>query len=597
MIPQDGIYEESVDSSLVEAIVASGFLESEIPLTPPTDWFKDPKLTKATPLTIDPDGRVYGHIAAWHVNHIGMPRSTRPPRSKSKYSYFHTGVIRTDSGKDMPVGQLTLAGGHANLSASAAQAAKHYDDTASAIADVHAGEDDYGIYVAGSLRPEATEAQIRALRASAPSGDWRPINGTLELVAVCQVNVPGFPIARALVASGKVMALVAAGANYMAVMRSEAVMSLATRAQLLGDLSASAPNLKKKARAAKKVLKKKNLDALSSTVNSLKERALIASAVTELAKFSDEERMKLADKGFALEDGSYPIRNEQDLRNAISAYGRSPREKRLTVRKHIMKRARALRKGYLIPDEWGTVASSEASTIVASMRSKIATFAEGDNKDISEADLEKLKDAKEKADQQTEEEIKIAEDIAAGKTTAKEVYDEEGRSKFISGVNQPRDDKGKYRKVLARLKQNLGVAGLQRALEKVEESENLEFAGNYTESAKASSELLDMIDRIDTKALNPRALENVRLTAAELGKTIANLPLPFGVDADKLKFSDLPSGLKDLIDQMITRVEAKIGKDDADIATADLKSYMSGADFYSQAEVQSQMAKLLRLLT
>ena len=392
------------------------------------------------------------------------------------------------------------------------------------------------------------------------------------------------------------MALVAAGANYMAVMRSEAVMSLAVRAQLLGDLSASTPNLKSKARAAKKALKKKNLETLSSTVDSFKERALVASAVAELAKFSDEERMKLADKGFALPDGSFPIRNEDDLRNAITAYGRAERTKRVTVRKHIMKRARALRKGYLIPDEWSAAASSEAATVVASMRSRIATFADAP-KEISDADLEKLKDAKTEADKQTEEEIKIAEDIAAGKTTAKEVYDDDGRSKYVSGVNQPRDAKGKYRKVLARLKQNLGVAGLQDALEKVEESENLEFAGNYVDSAKASGQLLDMIDRIDTKALNPRALENVRLTAAELGKTIANLPLPFGSEADKLKFSDLPTGLKDLIDSMITRVESKIGKEDADIATADLKSYMSGADFYSQAEVQSQMAKLLRLLT
>jgi hypothetical protein len=78
---------------------------------------------------------------------------------------------------------------------------------------------------------------------------------------------------------------------------------------------------------------------------------------------------------------------------------------------------------------------------------------------------------------------------------------------------------------------------------------------------------------------------------------MANLPLPFGKDASKLKFSDLPTGLKDLIEQMITRVEAKIGKEDADVATQELRSYMSGADVYSQGEVQSQMSKLLRLLT
>jgi len=595
VIPEDGIYEESVDSFLeAEALTASGFLESEIPVTPPAAWFANPKLTKATPLTIDPDGRIYGHIAAWHVNHIGMPNSTRPPRSKSKYQYFHTGVVRTDAGKDVPVGQLTLAGGHASLQADAQSAAKHYDDTASAIADVHAGEDDYGIYVAGCLRPDATEMQIRKLRASAPSGDWRPIGGSLELVAVCQVNVPGFPIARALVASGKVFALVAAGAYYMATLQSEAVTTLVSRAQTLSELSASAPNLKARVKKAKRAARSYAVTAAATKAQDLRNRALVASAVAELAKFSDEERIKLADKGFALPDGSYPIRNEQDLRNAVQAYGRSKPQDRVKVRKHIAKRARALGKAYLIPEDWKSAASSEAESLVASMRSRIAEFAE--IKEISEEELKKLADAKAEADKQTEEEIQIAQDIADGKTTAKQVYDEEGRTRYTPKT-QPRDAKGKYRKVLARLKQNLGVAGLQKALLKVQDAENLEFAGNYTDSAKASEDLLGMLERLDTQALNPRALENVRTTAAELGKVIANLPLPFGKDAEKLKFSDLPSGLKTLIDSMITRVEAKIGKEDADIATADLKSYMSGADYYSQGEVQSQMNKLLRLLT
>lgn len=595
MIPQDGIYEESIDSSVeIEALTASGFLESEIPVTPPADWFKNPGLTKATPLTIDPNGRIYGHIAAWHVNHIGMPRATRPPRSKSKYAYFHTGVVRTDAGTDVPVGQLTLAGGHASLQADAQSAAKHYDDTASAIADVHAGEDDYGIYVAGCLRPDATEMQIRKLRASAPSGDWRPVNGSLELVAVCQVNVPGFPIARALVASGKVFALVAAGAYYMATLQSEAVSTLVSRAQNLSELSANTPNLKDRVKKAKKAARSFAVASATAKAEDLRNRALVVSAVAEFAKFSDEDRIKLAEKGYALPDGSYPIRNENDLRNAIHAYGRSKPQDRVKVRKHITKRARALGKLSLVPAEWGTAGSTEVESIVASMRSRISEFV--DAKQISETDLKKLAESKTEADKQTEEEVKLAEDIAAGKTTAKDVYDENGNSKYTPAT-QPRDAKGKYRKVLARLKQNLGVAGLQDALLKVQDAENLEFAGNYADSAKASTELLNLLDRLDTKALDPKSLENVKNTAAELGKVISNLPLPFGQDAEKIKFSDLPSGLKDLMDAMITRVESKIGKKDADIATADLKSYMSGADYYSQAEVQSQMSKLLRLLT
>ncbi len=628
MTPIDGIYEET-GVSTVEPILASGFLDTEIPVVPPQEWFEAPQLTKPTPLTVDPNGRIYGHIAAWHVNHIGMPRSTRPPRSRSKYAYFHTGVVRTDAGKDIPVGQLTLAGGHANLHASAAQAAKHYDDTASAIADVRAGEDEYGIYVCGSLRPDATEMQIRALRASAPSGDWRPINGALELVAVCQVNVPGFPIARALVASGKVMALVAAGANFMAVLKSEHVDHFITKAEQLAMLSASAPDLRSRARAARKSARTFAVTAAASKVEELRERALVAAAITELAKFTEEERKELAEGGMALPDGSYPIRNESDLKNAIRAYGRSNYKDRAKVRAHIRKRAKALGKVMLVPEEWKSAGSMESSVALDRMRAaitaaaesaqeapvtieddnspeylsllasmstgKTAEFAEGDD-EISDEDLEELKDVKAEADKQTEEEIQQAEDVRTGKTTVEDKFDKDGRTRYTPKT-QPRDAKGKYRKVLARLRQDLGVAGLQKALVKAQDAQNLEFAGNYAESAAASSDLLGLIDRLDTGALNARALENVRLTAAELGKTIANLPLPFGKDAEKVRFSDLPAGLKDLIDSMITRVEAKIGKKDSDVATQSLRSYMSGADVYSQGEVQSEMSKLLRLLT
>ncbi len=67
-------------------------------------------------------------------------------------------------------------------------------------------EDAYGIVVAGAMRPNVTPEQVRELRASPLSGDWRPLQGRSELVALLAVNTPGFLIPR--VASG---ALVAAG--------------------------------------------------------------------------------------------------------------------------------------------------------------------------------------------------------------------------------------------------------------------------------------------------------------------------------------------------------------------------------------------------
>jgi len=218
----DGIYEETSDDYEFQLATIAA---SAAPMVPPKAWFKNPELTGPTPLNITDDGRVFGHIAAWQTSHIGMPgRNVKPPRSASQYAYFRNGVLRTDEG-DIQVGQLTLAGGHASLSASAEEAIKHYDDTDSAVADVVAGEDQFGIYVAGALRPDVTPRQIRAFRASSPSGDWRPINGRLELVAVCNVNVPGFPIARAITASGGVPgALVAAGAAFLAELKETSKM-------------------------------------------------------------------------------------------------------------------------------------------------------------------------------------------------------------------------------------------------------------------------------------------------------------------------------------------------------------------------------------
>ena len=228
---KDGIYSEVLDAEteLLDAVVAGGF-----PVAPPDEWFANPKLAGPTPLTVEASGQVYGHIATFDVAHIGMAGKVYAPKSRSDYAFFKTGELVTASGAKVSVGNLTLAGGHAPLSADAHGAVAHYDDTASAVADLNIGEDRFGIWVAGALRQEATTEQVRALRASAPSGDWRPINGNLELVAICQVNVPGFPVTRARVASGAVMALVAAGARPLAEQRLAALANEALSARLNG---------------------------------------------------------------------------------------------------------------------------------------------------------------------------------------------------------------------------------------------------------------------------------------------------------------------------------------------------------------------------
>jgi hypothetical protein len=175
-------------------------------------------------------------------------------------------------------------------------------------------------------------------------------------------------------------------------------------------------------------------------------------------------------------------------------------------------------------------------------------------------------------------------------------YDRENTI-YTSGQDQPRDAKGKFRVVLARIKENLGTSGLQRAVERVEELENLDSAGNYAAAAGSAVKLQALLTRLDTGALNAQSLENVRESARLLGEVMSNLPLPFGEDVEKVKFSDLPPVLRDLVEDMIDRVEKKIGAEDAEEPTKKLKGYMSGSDVFSQKEVSSEMSTLLRLLT
>lgn len=802
----DGVYVDGVDPSEASSLVACGMVAGAIPNEPPADWFENPKLKQATPLTVDEEGRVFGHIAAWHVDHIGMSFGTKPPRSRSGYAYFHTGVVRTAEGKDVPVGQLTLAGGHASLEMSAKEAVRHYDDTASAFADVHAGEDAYGIWVAGALRPGTTPEQIRAIRASAPSGDWRPIKGHLELVAVCQVNVPGFPIARARVASGQVMALVAAGASMLAHMKEDPIAELNARIENLERqplemaandarrrvLAAKAEELAAKVKKTKKQIVEDDISWMTRTFED-------GDTESEATIISTELRKRLAKQGKALPDGSFPIRHESDLKNAIQSYGRSKPGDRSMVKKHIVKRAKELGLERLIPETWpeapkkaaasidevpaegiefaagdgpcwegyemvgwkekdgkkvpncvpvdSSVSEDDVDPFVASLRERAAiveamvsaggldrnrgnaerlrrywtrgagaakirwgtpgdwkrcvrylskymgTRAKGycqlrhkeatgvytgsrfnpgknnsvvefafsealydetpygvtevteddmmtpvewivsetdpdfdmewepeediillcmdmdvvdddgsDFEDTDEYDYDEIDSVFATKEQEVKE---IAEDLSPEEIEALKMerlnrargLKVKQKGRYISGKTQPRDAAGKFRKVLARLKLDLGTAGLDKALNKVEEIENLDFSGDYGKAAKASEDLISIIDRLDKGGLNPEALENVRASSAELGKVIANLPFAFGQDAEKIRFSDIPPNLRSLIEDMIDRVEAKIGKEDADIATRDLKSFMSGNDMYNQSEISAQMAKLLRLLT
>jgi len=405
----DGVYAGTLDWEGMIRQPASALVAAGFPAKPPSAWFANPNFDRLMPLSITSDGHAFGHIASWRQDHIGMSGSIKAPKSKSGYAFFATGVLETQEGKLVNVGQITLTGGHAPLEASVAEAVAHYDSTDSAIMDVAVGEDKHGIWVAGALRPTVDENQLRAIRASSVSGDWRPINGSLEMVAVCAVNVPGFPIPRARVASGHPMALVAAGTG--------ALVDLATHLDT-GATADVAQAFEDRLRFVENVLLGKVEDvrmAMTAAVEQARvnneDQAMIAAALRDrvhgsaaavVASLRDRvhandpqeiwdgdgmpidettvdchqlamrasvhpeqfpliaratkswtagERKKAESRGAAMPGGRFPISDKRDVTKAVHALGRAKGDK-AKIKSHIKKRARALGAMDSIPDSW-----------------------------------------------------------------------------------------------------------------------------------------------------------------------------------------------------------------------------------------------------
>lgn len=161
------------------------------------EFFRNPNFSELTPLTITEDGRIFGHLAGFGICHIGIAdRCVMAPKSATAYAHYRTGVTATDEG-DVNTGVLVMGTSHAGLQENAMSATRHYDNTGRGVADIATGDDKFGIWYSGRVRPEASEGDIRDLRAGMVSGDWRMVGGKLELIAVLAVNSGGFRVPRA----------------------------------------------------------------------------------------------------------------------------------------------------------------------------------------------------------------------------------------------------------------------------------------------------------------------------------------------------------------------------------------------------------------
>lgn len=78
-------------------------------------------------------------------------------------------------------------------------------------------------------------------------------------------------------------------------------------------------------------------------------------------KYGADDRKKMAAEGTAMPDGSYPIKDAEDLQNAIHAVGRG-NANHDAIRKHIIARAKALGASDQIPDNWNADGSLKQQT-------------------------------------------------------------------------------------------------------------------------------------------------------------------------------------------------------------------------------------------
>ena len=172
---------------------------------------------------------------------------------------------------------------------------------------------------------------------------------------------------------------------------------------------------------------------------------------------------------------------------------------------------------------------------------------------------------------------------------------EEGRIKF-SPKTQPRDPAGKFRKVLARLKINLGKDATESIAKKIEETEAAGAVGDFAKAKIAGTELLKLIDSVEHHSLNKGATANLRRGAAELGRLMAYLPMQQGNASAKVRFSDLPDPVASLIRNLIKRVDSKLSAEDAEKYTSNLESFMSGGQMLSSDGLAAELSRLLRVL-
>lgn len=167
---------------------------------PPASWFEHPgDIPTDRRITVTAAGQVFGYVALWDQCHLTMGGCVNPPKgSPTDYRMALTGETVTEDGAVVATANIGGGAGHASPKQDPNVAAEFYANTSTQLMRVVYGEDEKGVWFAGALWPDVQELDIAHIRASAISGDWRPVavwrrgEAVYDFVGSCFVNVGGY---------------------------------------------------------------------------------------------------------------------------------------------------------------------------------------------------------------------------------------------------------------------------------------------------------------------------------------------------------------------------------------------------------------------
>lgn len=157
---------------------------------------------------------------------------------------------------------------------------------------------------------------------------------------------------------------------------------------------------------------------MAMTVEELTSKRCELGQLLTKREFSSEERERLADRGAAMPDGSFPIVTKSDLSNAIQAFGRA--QNKAAVARHIKRRAQAISATDLLPKEGR----------LADLLGKSAG-APGEEDVMDEKQIQELRKRAERAE-------KLAELSDAQKAHLKGLDGDEAKEQFLAKSDEDR---------------------------------------------------------------------------------------------------------------------------------------------------------------